>query len=54
MIPSPDNKLIMYLGRGTSGITDQTQADMDALSVFEGLNPANYQLKWYDLSPWGP
>jgi len=54
MIPSPDNKLIMYLGRGTSGITSQTQADMDALSLFEGLNPANYQLKWYDLSPWGP
>ncbi|MBI3849301.1 MAG: Ig-like domain repeat protein [Verrucomicrobia bacterium] len=54
MIPSPDNKLIMFSGRATSGFSSQMQADMDALSIYEGLNPANYQLRWYDLSPWEP
>ena len=54
MIQSPDNKLVMVSGRSTSGISQQTQADIDALSVFEGLNTNNYQLRWYDLSPWAP
>jgi subtilisin-like proprotein convertase family protein len=54
MIPSPDNKLIMFSGTGTTGFNAQVQADMDTLSVYEGLNPSNYQLHWYDLSPWEP
>jgi hypothetical protein len=54
MIPSPDNKLVMYGGTGTTGFNPQMQADMDTLSIYEGLNPGNYQLHWYDLSPWGP
>ena len=54
IIPSPDNKLIMFSGRTTSGITPQMQADIDALSIYLGLNPNNYQLHWYDLSPWEP
>ncbi|MGC3959114.1 MAG: Ig-like domain-containing protein [Verrucomicrobiota bacterium] len=54
LILSPDNKLIMFSGRGTSRIDPQMQVDMDALSGFVGLNPSNYQLQWYDLSPWAP
>jgi subtilisin-like proprotein convertase family protein len=54
MIPSPDNKLIMFAGTSTTGFTPQMQADIDTLSVYMGLNPANYQLHWYDLSPWAP
>jgi hypothetical protein len=54
MIPSPDNKLIMYSGRATSGFSPQMQADLDALSVYVGRSTNNYQLRWYDLSPWGP
>jgi hypothetical protein len=54
MVPSPDNKLIMFTGRGTTGICPQMQADIDTLSLYEGLNPDNYQLQWYDLSPWEP
>jgi hypothetical protein len=54
MIPSPDNKLIMFSGRSTSGFSPQMQADIDALSVYAGLNTNNYQLRWYDLSPWEP
>ena len=54
LIPSPDNKLIMFSGRGTSGFSPQMQADIDALSIQEGLNPQQYQLRWFDLSPWGP
>jgi subtilisin-like proprotein convertase family protein len=54
MIPSPDNKLIMFSGTSTTGFSPQVQADIDTLSVYEGLNPTNYQLRWYDLSPWEP
>ena len=54
MIPSPDNKLIMFAGTSTTGFNPQMQADIDGLSVYMGLNPANYQLHWYDLSPWAP
>jgi len=54
MIPSPDNKLIMFAGTSTTGFNAQMQADIDTLSTYEGLNPANYQLHWYDLSPWAP
>lgn len=54
MIPAPDNKLIMFSGRGTSGFSPQLQTDIDALSAHVGLNTNNYQLNWYDLSPWKP
>ena len=54
MIPSPDNKLVMFTGTGTTGFDAQMQADMDTLSAYAGINPANYQLHWYDLSPWAP
>ena len=54
MIPSPDNKLVMFSGTDTTGFNAQMQADMDTLSTYAGINPANYQLHWYDLSPWAP
>ena len=54
MLPSPNDKLIMFSGRGTSGFSPQMQADIDALSIYVGVNTNNYQLRWYDLSPWSP
>lgn len=54
LIPSPDNKLIMFSGRGTSGLSPQMQADMDFLSLHEGLDPARYQMRRFDWSPWAP
>jgi len=53
MLPSPDNKLIMFSGRGISGFSPQVQADIDTLSLYLGLNPSNYRLRPYDLTPWG-
>jgi len=54
MIPTPDNVLVMISGRTTSGPSLQMQADIDALSAYLGLNTNNYQLRWYDMKPWGP
>jgi hypothetical protein len=54
MLPSPDNKLIMFSGRGISGFSPQVQADIDTLSLWLGLNTNNYRIRWYDLSPWAP
>jgi len=54
MLPSPDNKLIMFSGRGVSGFSPQVQADIDTLSLYLGLNTNNYHLRWYDLGPWAP
>jgi hypothetical protein len=52
MIPMPDGTLVMYGGRSTTGPSVDMQAAMDALSAALGLNPASYQLNWYDFSPW--
>jgi len=30
------------------------QADIDTLTAFVGLSTNNYQLRWYDMRPWGP
>jgi hypothetical protein len=49
MLPMP-GELIFYSGRSTSGPTHELQADMDALSRMEGLDPKRYQLRWADLS----
>ena len=54
ILPSPDNKLIMFSGRGVPGFSSQVQADVDTLSMYSGLNTNNYRLRWYDLSPWAP
>ena len=54
MIPSPDNKLIFISGRSTSGPSPQMQADADTLTTYLGLSATNYQLRWYDMKPWGP
>ncbi len=54
MIPTPDNKLAMISGRSTSGPTPQMQADIDTLTAHAGLSTNNYQLRWYDMRPWGP
>jgi hypothetical protein len=54
ILPSPDNKLIMFSGSGISGFTPQVQADMDTLSLYLGLNTNNYRLRYYDLTPWAP
>ena len=52
MIPSPDNRLIFFSGRQSSGPTPAMQADIDALSILVGINPNAYRLQAYDLSPW--
>jgi len=49
MVPLP-GELVLFGGRGTSGPSSQMQADMDALSKLEGLDPKQYQLRWKDLS----
>lgn len=49
MLPMP-GELVFYSGRTTSGPSAAMQADMDELSRESGLNPANYQLQWVDLS----
>ena len=54
IIPSPDNKLILFSGRGISGLSPQVQADIDTLSIYAGLNPNNYRLRSYDLTAWAP
>jgi subtilisin-like proprotein convertase family protein len=54
MIPTPDNKLAMFSGRSTSGASTQMQADIDTLTAYVGLTTNNYQLRWYDMRPWGP
>jgi hypothetical protein len=51
---SPDNKLIMFSGRGVSGFSPQVQADIDTLTLYSGLNTNNYRLRYYNLSPWAP
>jgi len=43
----------MFSGRGISGFSPQVQADIDTLSLYIGLNPSNYRLRSYDLTPWG-
>ncbi len=52
MIPLPGYKLVMYSGRSTSGPSPQMQADIDALSLYLGLNANNYRLRWQDMTPW--
>ncbi len=49
LLPLP-GKLVFFGGRSTSGPSVEMQADIDALSKMEGLNPKNYQLRWVDLS----
>jgi hypothetical protein len=49
MLPLP-GELVFFGGRSTSGPNSPMQADMDALSQMEGLNPNAYQLRWVDLS----
>jgi hypothetical protein len=54
MIPTPDNKLAMFSAASTSGASPQMQADIDTLTALVGLSTNNYQLRWYDMKPWGP
>lgn len=49
LLPLP-GELVFIGGRSTSGPSPEMQADMDALSKMEGLNPNVYQLQWVDLS----
>jgi hypothetical protein len=49
MLPLP-GELVFYSGRSTSGASPRMQADMDELSRKAGLDPANYQMEWFDLS----
>ena len=53
-IISPDNKLVLISNRGGTGVSQQFAEDVDTLTLWAGLNPADYQLNWYDLSPWAP
>ena len=54
MIPTPDHKLAMFSAATTSGPSPQMQADIDTLTALVGLSTNNYQLRWYDMRPWGP
>jgi len=54
MIPTPDHKLAMFSAASTSGASPQMQADIDTLTTSLGLSTNNYQLRWYDMTPWGP
>lgn len=49
MLPMP-GELVFWSGRSTSGPSSEMQADMDKLCQLEGLDPAQYQLQWVDLS----
>lgn len=49
LLPLP-GELVFFGGRSTSGPSADMQADLDALSKMEGLNPAAYQLRWVDWS----
>jgi hypothetical protein len=49
MLPLP-GELVFWSGRSTSGPSKQMQSDMDELSRKAGLDPANYQMQWFDLS----
>ncbi len=49
MVPLP-GELIFANGRTTSGPSPEMQADMDTLCRLEGLDPAQYQLQYADLS----
>jgi hypothetical protein len=49
MLPMP-GELVFWSGRTTSGPSAEMQADMDKLCQLEGLDPAQYQLQWVDLS----
>jgi len=49
MVPLP-GELVFWRGRSTWPASPEMQADMDQLSRQEGLDPANYQLQWVDLS----
>ncbi len=49
LLPMPD-ELLFLNGRTTSGPSPAMQADMDELCRRAGLDPANYQLQWADLS----
>ena len=48
MLPLP-GELVFYSGRSTSGPSKQMQTDMDELSLSAGLDPAKYQMEWFDL-----
>lgn len=45
-----DNDLVMIGGRSTSPAHPGMQEVMDTLSIMSGLDPANYQMQWKDLS----
>lgn len=45
-----DNDLVMFGGRTTSAPSPTIQAMMDTLSIMSGLDPANYQMQWKDVS----
>ena len=49
LLPLP-GELVFWSGRSTSGASPQMQADMDELSRLAGLDPARYQMHWFDLS----
>lgn len=49
LLPLP-GELVFFGGRSTSGPSADMQADIDALSKMEGLNPNAYRLQWVDLA----
>jgi hypothetical protein len=51
-IPSPDNKLLFFGGRTTTGPCAQMQADIDVLSSYLGLHTNDYQLRSYEFKRW--
>lgn len=49
LLPMPD-ELVFVSGRSTSQPDARMQADMDELCRLEKLDPAKYQLNWFDTS----
>jgi hypothetical protein len=49
LLPMP-GELVFIAGRSTSTPSPIMQADMDELCRKEGLQPANYQMQWFDIS----
>ena len=49
LLPIP-GELVFITGRSTASPSPAMQADMDELCRLERLQPANYQMQWFDIS----
>jgi len=49
LLPMP-GELVFFSGRSTASPNPAMQSDMDELCRKERLQPANYQMQWYNIS----